>query len=390
MPSKTLQLKSFRRVRRLGTLGLAICAGIAFSAVTTRARAEVSFALAWRKDARGPACVDEATLREAVERRLDRRPFVDRAGADIVIEAEENVVSRDTFRARVTERDRHGVLRGERLLEAQSCPSLRRAAALLVTLIIEPHLRGERAEGAATEPTAEPRAGTEAPQAVEPGAATEAPQAVEPRAATEAPRPVEPRAGTEAPRAPRSPSSESAPAPSLPPFFLSIGLGVGTTVGVLPSASATVFAVARLASPSSRLRLDWWGGYSLPQHLRREADVAGHFAAVEQRVRLCLGVVRVSSHELETCAGLMGGAILPTTIGIGRGQDRLRPLMGPTLAVAFEKEAGPFSGRVEVGAIYSLRQYDFSYLDQTSERKSFYSTSALLFFVTLSGVGEIR
>jgi len=369
--------KSFRPARRLATLGLALGVGAVVATVTTRARAEVSFALAWRKDARAPACVDEATLREAVERRLDRRPFVDPARADIVIEVEESAVSRDTFRARVTERDRHGVLRGERLLEAQSCPSLRRAATLIVSLIIEPHLQGERAEEVTTEPPPEPHAASEPAPPPEPHAASES---APPPSPTPRPR------GAESAPAPRR-DRESPP--GLPPFYLSIGLGVGTTVGVLPSASATAFAVARLASPSSRWSLDWWGGYSLPQRLRRDGAVTGDFSAFEQRIRVCLGVARWSSHQLDTCAGVVGGAIVPSSSGIGQGKDRLRPLIGPTAALAFEKRAGPIAGRIELGAVYTLRQYDFSYLNQASERTRFYSTNTLLFFIALSGVGRI-
>jgi hypothetical protein len=349
--------------------------------VTTRARADVSFALAWRKDARAPACVDEAMLRDAVENRLDRKLFVDPARADIVIEAQESSVSRDQFRARVTERDRHGTLRGVRLLEAQSCPSLRRAATLIVKLLIEPHLSGNRAEEATAE---RPPPDTH-------GAFESAPP----------PSPSETHAALESASPPspphRPPGAESAPAPrrdrenhpGLPPFYLSIGLGVGTTVGVLPSASTTAFAVARLASPSSRWSFDWWGGYSLPQRLRRDGAVTGDFSAVEQRVRVCLSFTRWSSYELDACAGVVGGAIVSSTSGIGPEKDRLQPLVGPTAALAFERRAGPLAGRIELGTVYTVKQYDFSYLNPTSERAGFYSTNTVLFFIALSGVGRI-
>ncbi|MDF2698162.1 MAG: hypothetical protein K0S65_6545 [Labilithrix sp.] len=316
----------------------------------------MSFELSWRTESRGNACVDEAALREAVEQRLGRKPFADRGHAEILIEAEESAVANDRFRARVTERDRHGVVRGVRVLEAQSCPSLRRAATLIVTLIIDPHLTGKRAEeGSAEPPAAPPVAG------IVPSEPTPPPSLPLP-----ALRPLQP---------PRPPQ------PRRPPLDFSLGLGAGTSVGVLPSASATVFAVARLEPAGSRWSFDWWGGYSFPQRLR-DGPVRGDFAAVEQRVRSCFGFALWTSRKLDTCGGIVWGAILPETVGVRHGSDHWRILVGPTAAVAFEQRAGPIGTRVELGLTLGVRQYDFSYFNLANERKGFYSTDTVIFFVT--------
>jgi hypothetical protein len=376
-----------RHPLRLRTYGIALCAGVAVCVTANRARADVSFALSWRTDARADACVGEAALRDAVEQRLGRKPFTEAGHADILIEAEESAVGHDRFRARVTERDRRGAVRGVRVLEAQSCPSLRRAATLIVTLIIDPHLTGKRADEDAAEPPA-PDGGV---------------------IPAEPPAPVSGRGAVPAEPPSRVPdggvvSLEPAPSPSMPalrplqplraseprrpPLHLSLGLGVGTSVGVLPSASGTAFVVARLEPAGSRWSFDWWGGYSLPQRLR-DGPVRGDFAAVEQRVRSCFGFARWASRKLDACGGIVWGAILPDTVGVQHRSDHWRMLVGPTAAFAFEQQARAIGTRVELGVILGLRQYDFSYFDLANERKGFYSTDALIFFVALSGVGRI-
>ncbi len=353
--------RHLHRIVRLKTFCVAVCAGVAATATTSGARADVSFALSWRAEPGADVCVTEEALRDAVEQRLRRKPFIDPEHADIFIEADESAVGLDRFRARVTERDRDGVVRGVRVLEAQSCPSLRRAATLIVTLIIEPHLTGRRAD---EEPAAPPASVPDAD-------VVEAPPA---------PPPPRPR-GPERPLRVRERRTR--------PLHYSLGLGAAASVGVLPSPSATVLAVARLEPDGSRWSFDWWGGYSLPQHVH-DGPVRGTFAAIEQRVRSCFGFVRWPTRKLDACGGIAWGAILPETVRVQRGSDHWRLLVGPTAAVAFEQQAGPFGGRFELGALLSLRQYDFSYVDLANERKAFYSTDAVVFFVALSGVGRVR
>lgn len=340
---------------------VAVIAGVAVSAAASPASADVSFTLSWRAEARDGGCLSEASLRDAVEQRLGRKPFTDPEHADILIDVEERAVGHDRFGARVTERARDGAVRGVRVLEPQSCPSLRRAATLIVTLIIDPHLtRKHTEEGSLESPAPVPEEGL-----VAIGGAPPAPSPAIPR--------LEPL------RAPERPGRR---------LHFSVGLGAGTSIGVLPSASATVFAVARLEPAGSRWSFDWWGGYSLPQRLR-DGPVRGDFAAVEQRIRTCFGVVRWPTRKLDACGGIVWGAILPETVGIRRASDHWRVFVGPTAAVAFEQRAGALGARVELGLTYQGPQYDFSYFDLANERKGFYSTEAVVFFLALSGIGRI-
>lgn len=350
-----------RRAGRLKTLCVAACAGVSVGAVTSPVRAEVAVALSWRPDsARADVCVTEAPLREAVEEKLGRKPFVDHEHAQIVIQGEEFAIGRDRFRARVIERDRRGVVLGVRELEAQSCPSLQRAAKLIVALIIDPYFKGRRVAD-------------DAP--VTPPPARQANVATKPSPPpTLAPLP--PRA-----RAPLTPLRR-------PAFDFSLGLGAGSSVGVLPSASATLFVVARLEPARSRWSFDWRGGYSLPQRLR-DGPVLGDFSAVEQHVRSCLTFVEWPSRKLDACGGIVGTAVMPSTSGVDQGTAQWKVLLSPTAAVAFEQRAGAAFGRLELGVMLPLRQYAFSYFDLANERKGFYSTEAVIFFFALSGFGRI-
>lgn len=354
-----------RRPGRLQACCVALCAGLAAWTTERRAGADTSFGLSWKVPTSTERCVEETALRESVEARLGRSTFTELANADIVIEAEETSVGQGEFRARVTERDRLGNARGVRELKAQSCPSLRRAATLIVALIIDPYRNGKRPD--------------------EPGEAAPPPP----------PAPASDRVEEVGREEPRPPRPERVDAPSAPvalesrkrTWNVALGLGAGSSVGVLPSASVTLFAVVRLEPSASRWSFDWSGGYSFPQ---RVSDGAVHadFSAVEQRLRTCVAVVRLPASVLDGCAGLAVGAILPDTVGVQSGSDHWRLLVGPTAAVAFDMRRGPIGGRVELGLTWGLRQHDFSYFDLANERKGFYSTETFVFFVSLSGIGK--
>jgi len=342
--------------------------GVVVSTMATRARADVSFALSWRTDPRGDHCIDEEALRGAVEQRLGRKPFTDAARADILIEGEESALGHGQFRARVTERDGRGAVRGVRELEAQSCSALHRAATLIVALMIDAHGAGERADEESSTTPAPP------PELQAPPHAGVVSVAPEPSSPTLTPARRQPSLRTPERRSPR--------------LQFSLGLGLGTSVGVLPSASATVLLVARLEPEGSRWSFDSWVGYSFPQRVS-DGPVRGDFAAVEQRMRPCFALGRWRSRRIDACAGVEWAAVLPETIGVARGSDHWRVLIGPTAAVAFEQRAGTFGGRVELGLTLGVPQYDFSYFDLAGERKSFYSTDAALFFVALGGLARI-
>lgn len=340
--------------------------GLAVWTTERLAAADTSFGLSWKAAASTERCVDEASLRASVEERLGRPTFTEPTNADIVIEAEETSVGQGEFRARVTERDRLGNTRGVRELKAQSCPSLRRAATLIVTLVIDPYRTGKRTDqpDEAAEP---PPPAPSAEPVVEEG-----PVEIEPAPAERIVRPSPAGSAESRRRA----------------WAVVLGLGAGSSVGVLPSASMTVFAVVRLEPSASRWSFDWSAGYSVPQRVS-DGVVHADFSAVEQRLRSCVAVVRLPGSVLDGCAGLAIGAILPDTAGVQSGSDHLRLLVGPTAAVAFDVRRGPFGGRVELGLTWGLRQHDFSYFDLAKERKGLYSTETFVFFVSLSGIGKI-
>ncbi|AKU98250.1 hypothetical protein AKJ09_04914 [Labilithrix luteola] len=336
---------------------------LASLAVTTfgrSARAEQSFALAWHgKGQKPPTCLTDVALRDAVEQRLGRRPFVEPARADILIEGEETPAGRGLYRARVVQRDHGGAALGARELEPQSCESLLRGAALVVALIIDPtgHQTSE------PEPVAEPP--NEEPPA-------EAPVAPPPPPTTR--------------RRHRPRSKQQSVSPS---FQLSLGAGAGAAFGFLPSPAVTLSAVARLVPAHSRLSFDWRGEYALPQTLH-DRGVRGTFAMLGQELRACFAYVRWTSGQLDACGGFLWSAVIPDTSGVGLGNDSWRVVAGPLGGLGLELRRGRAASRLDLGLALPFRKYDFSYVDTENVRKRFYGTDGVLFFVILTGLGTLR
>lgn len=327
--------------------------------VAKPARAEQSFALAWHgKGAQPPACLSDVAVRDAVEKRLGRHPFVDPGRADIFIEGEEMPAGKGLFRARVVQRDRSGTALGSRELEPQSCESLLRGAALVVALIIDPTGRRGSDQPPNEEPPSEPPATTEP----EPPSPT-------PTARVLHKRPVKPRS-------------------SPPSFELALGAGAGASFGLLPSAGATVSLVARLVPARSRLSFDWRGQYAIPQTLHDRA-VRGRFAMLGQELRGCVAYVRFSGGHLDACAGFLWSAVIPETSGVGQGNDSWRVVAGPLGGLGLELDRGHAAGRLDLGLALPFRQYEFSYVDTENVRRRFYGTDGVLFFITLSGLGTM-
>ncbi len=330
--------------------------------------------MSWRSSTDGrDACITEAALRGAVERKLGRNPFTDGEHADVIIEGEETAGGRRELRAQVVQRDRRGNLQGSRTLEAQSCAELLRAATLIVALIIDQHGDG-RAAGGAAEPEPPPTPPARIPPAT-PGNEPDVPRRESPPRRDDQSRRAEPP-----PPPPTRPRSRTA-------LELALGGGVGTNVGVLPSASTTLLVTTRLTS-KSRWSFDWTGAYSLPQDFRRP-DVRAHFAVVEQRVRTCFGFVRWSNGTVDGCGGITWGAIIPSTTGVREGNDSWRVIAGPTGGAGLQLGRGDGAVRVDIGATLPFRQYAFSYVGSANTRKDLYSTETVMFFVALSGLGTI-
>lgn len=96
------------------------------------------FGLAWVRDAGADACLDQQSLRRAVQKRLGREPFSDEAERTI-----EGSVMRSgrLFTVTLRVRDAAGLARGERHLERETddCAELSEAVVLAVALTIDPN-----------------------------------------------------------------------------------------------------------------------------------------------------------------------------------------------------------------------------------------------------------
>ncbi len=346
------------------------------------ARADASFALSWRSKAGGPACVTEEAIRAAVERKLERNPFTDLASADIVIGGEEERVGAH-FRARVTQRDRNGVVLGSRDLDAPSCSNLMRMTAVVVALFIEPG--GEREAGreqSASESSAERDAG---PVHQEMHAEARVPEGA--RVYEDARRPEPPEPATV--QAPVSPAQRARIVRSVPrPFQLSLGLGGTTAIGLLPEASAGLHLLARLDRKRSPWSFEWSAGYAFPQSVRH-GSVRGMFSAVEQQLRACVSPNAESKLKLDACGGVLWAAIVPGTTGTDDSTRAWRPLAGPIGALALQLGEGRGAARLDLGlAVPPLRRAPY-YVRPEGKPERFYTTGQVIVFVGVSGLFAI-
>lgn len=322
----------------------------------SEARAETSFAVSWRARPGPPACVTEEAIRRGVEKKLERNPFADREHADIVIEGEESRAT-GRFRARLTQKDREGTILGARELDADSCESLLRTTVIVVALFIEPE--GPRPRASETTSEAAPNQEPEAES-------------------TELSPPLDQRR--------RRPRARPKPPHARPPWFdLSLGGGIAGAIGLLPSASMSVRANARLLATRSRIGFEWSGGYSLPQTLR-DGSVRGTFSAIDQQLRVCLPLLPKATIALDACGGGFWGAVIPATSGVRERNDAWRPLAGPLGALALELEQRPGALRLDLGLVVLPLKRELYYESPVGQQLRFYSTGRFVGFVGLSGL----
>ncbi len=356
-----------RRRRAALRVASAGCVTLAVALTSSAARADASFALTWRAEPGATACVTEGAVRDAVEKKLGRKPFTGHDHADIVIEGEE-LLTDGRFRARLTQRARSGAVLGSRELDAQTCADLIRTTAIVVALFIEPDKDREPGD----------RRPREAPIDDRP------PDGARLRSEVR----TEPMPGTR-PRSGATPvPSELPPLASRRPFELSLGFGGATSVGLLPSASIGLRGVARLEHTGARWSFEWSGGYSLPQTLR-EGSVRGTFSAIDQQLRGCLALVAEPKLRLDTCGGGFWGAIVPSTVGVKDGNDAWRPVVGPMGALAVELRETTRALRLDVGLTALPVRRSLYYVTSAAEPARFYSTGRVIVFVGLSGLFTI-
>ena len=313
---------------------------------------DATFALAWTGDAKS-RCIDEPALRAGVERKLGRAPFVEEARADIVIEGQESPLEGGRWRARIAQRDREGVLLGEREITAKDCANLLLAATVVIARVIEPS-RDEEASSGRTAPAPRPRFPSSARPVLAPPSPPRARALSEPRSA----------------------------------FALRLGVGASATGGLLPSMSGSVLAVARLERPDSPWSFDWTGGYAWPQAVS-DGAIRGEFSAVGQRLRGCLALIRGIAARVDACGGALWGAIIPEINGVLAASESWRKLLGPTAALALDLHTRGAGARLEAGFEVPIERFSFSYLSNTGEPRHFYTSGGAMFFVAIAGLQTI-
>ena len=350
-----------------------VALGLGF--VSSTARADTSFSLSWRSRPGTAACVTEAALRDAVEKKLRRSPFADRDRADIAIEGEE-LSSGGRFRARVKQTDRRGVVLGSRELDAESCARLLRATTIVVALFIDP--------GKDRGPEEERGRGDEV-GAQEPGGTTATDDRARPDDDDEKDRAS---VGPSMAAHPSRPISADAPpmVTRRAPLDLVLGAGGAAAIGLLPSANAMLRVTARLEREGSRLSFEWSGGYSLPQSFRTRA-VRGTLAAVDQQVRACVALGPMSSTiRFDACGGAFWGAIVPQTGGLRERNDTWRPLAGPLAALAVELREGTRAMRLDLGIAAPLVKRNIYFESSAGDFERVHSNGRVIPFLGFSGL----
>lgn len=352
--------------------------------VSRTARADASFALSWRSEPGAAACVTEAALREAVEKKLRRNPFTTRDRADIAIEGEERS-SGGRFRARVKQTDRNGVVLGSRELDLESCARLFRATTIVVALFIDRGNEREPGEETALGPPTDDRVrlgdDEEPTQPARPSPPIRIPPAASPSPPAQPPPAATPSLSVRPP----PPADARSLVFARPPLELSLGAGAGAAVGLLPSASAMVRGVARLERVGSRWSFEWSGGYSLPQTFRTRS-VRGTFAAVDQQVRACVALDPLARIRVDACGGAFWGAIVPETAGVREQNDAWRPLAGPVAAVAAQLREGMGAARLELGITAPLVSRNLYFESAAGELERVYSSGRVIMFIGLGGL----
>ncbi len=267
---------------RFGTSGAAALAVLAFTgeAHATPPQARLLYA---RGDGT-ETCPDASALRDAVTMRLGYDPF--RADATATIEA--RVERRaDDLHADVRMYDATGALTGERELTARGtdCAPLASAMTLTISILVDPHGLGRKAE--------------EAPAPALP--------------------PPEPRPGGTFDTADvhDSPFEHAAPTPPPPPeerIVLRTGLGGLVSVGAAPAVAAGVAAFVGLAR--ARWAVDLEGRVDLPA-----SSKAGDGSAVRSSLSVGGVVPCYAAGIFRACAVGLFGVLRGEGIGVA-GRDR--------------------------------------------------------------------
>ncbi|MDF2697704.1 MAG: hypothetical protein K0S65_6087 [Labilithrix sp.] len=348
-----------------------VAVGAMLAALTSapRARAETKFAFSWHAEPGAASCLTEEKVRKAVEKKLGRSVFSSLDEADIVIDGEE-LVGRHPYRARVRQHARKGRELGARELTAETCDALERMTVVFIALVLERGGAAERLRSEAPPASPAPLPAHEPDPPPEPTAPL-APTDDDASAAVNAPTPAKRRSsGTR-----RAPTHR---------VELHAGVAVGAAVGMLPSPSASVRLMTRLTVQGSRLSADWSIGLSVPQTVTRGA-VCATFAAVDQQARGCWAWFDGTSSRLDTCAGAIFGALIPTGANLDELNGSAVSLLGPTASVGLRLSESPATLHIELGAAALAVRHTISYLARNGEERTLYAMPPLMAMATLAG-----
>ncbi len=290
---------------KVGACLLALLAGVAAPSLLRSARAdEAAWSLVWEAPA---GCPSEASVRDAVAQLLGTGgPPPASVSARAVVQR----TSSDHWIVQLTT-VREGA-RGERVVEATSCPSLASATALIVALTIDPERVAANSppSGAAssTLPSATP---------VPTGAASTAAPLPSASALNPPPSPPPPSSGAAPAQAP-APAPAPAPARNEGPRRFALLLEGMGDVGSLPSVSDGI--TGSLGLTFDALRLEAFGSYLFAQPF-----YAASFPSIGSNLDLWSGGLRgcylpaQGALALGACAGLEVGQLQGNGFGSLRG-----------------------------------------------------------------------
>ncbi len=317
------------------------------------ARAAASrFELTWSSSG-DRACISEEELKEAVSARLGRDPFVPAGQGDVVVEGREVRARADQLRARIAQRDRSGHVLGTRDLEATSCEELRRSAAFVVFLIVDP----DAAFGGATIEPVHPDTKDEGNPPTEQRSADA--NGEQPSADHEEKRRAPPKRFASRPS--EGAVSSRPPAASAPGVGVDLGLGLVVSNGLLPKPDVgAALAVGVVPAPSLPIRLEWRAKLRIPVEPVQGYD----FRAVEQEWRACY-FRRVSGSIFGTaCGGATWIAILPDARGLAGGDQAPKTVFSPTFAAGPAFELDGMRLFADLGLALPWPRYAFTYRDE--------------------------
>lgn len=322
-----------------------MCVALFVLATDTTARAGGSkFELAWTSPSVGNACISQEELKHDVSQRLGRDPFASRGQGEVVIEGLELPAPPGHLRARIAQRDGAGRVLGTRELEATSCEELRRSAAFVVFLIVDPDAAfGGAPTLLATEKTPEKKPSSEEP--APPGNRDAVPS---PGPEPSAKRPSE--AVVLAPR--RAPPNRG--------LRFDLGLSLMISNGLLPKPDVGPALSLGVVPWPLPIRLEWRMAYRLPL----TAALGEDFRAVQQEWRACYSPRLLGGLFATACGGVTWIAILPDAKGLAGGDLASKTIFSPTLGVGSGFETGAMRFFVDFGLARPSPRYAFNYADE--------------------------